>query len=157
MNSPQTNKASKKRLSSSSREVAQKRRKIDLVALYDLIVAKNIKNDMELCKQARQEMKDGNKDLAEFLLRKSEKMRNEILNTAWKINKAEDEIKRGDKSRLNAFVEAGEKDCVCEEEFMWFTFATEILDNNKVNKCEFSTAVYHALEKGRRKKIMLWL
>ena len=41
VNSPQTNKASKKRLSSSSREVAQKRSK-GLIALCDLIVAKTL-------------------------------------------------------------------------------------------------------------------
>jgi len=152
--SPQTAKASRARRSLENDEntptPACKVQRIDPMAVYDIVISKNIKSDLELCALAQSELEDGKRDLANFLLRKSEKNRNEILKTAWKMQNSKKKIDRLNKSRLEILQEQSHKECVCEG--TWLRAANEILFMNDISKREFVEAVNLALFKGRGKK-----
>ena len=121
--------------------------KIDMCSLYETVVKKNIKSDLELCGLAKTELDDGKRDFANFVLRKSEKTRNDIIKTAWKIYSSADVIARRNRNRLDILQEAAEGECECDDE--WKNCALEILENNETDSGEFATAIHTALEKGR--------
>jgi len=155
--SPQTSKASRARLSlgknvreQSPAAACGKFKRLDVIDVYDVIVSKNIRTDLELCGLAQAELEDGKKDMANFLLKKSEKNRNEILKTAWKMQNAKSRIERLNKGRMEILDEISHSQCVCEGQ--WLQSANEILSLNDISKRQFVQAVKTALLKGRGKK-----
>ena len=158
--SPQTSRASasiKRRQEECEEEgsTAKSRRssgKVDIVSVQELIVAKNIRSDKELCRQANIELKDGKRSLAAFILNKTERARVELIKTSWKIHDAEDELDRETKSRLELFNEVRGEECSCIVPNQWFHFAIELLEMNQINPVTFTTAIHFNLEKGRQKK-----
>lgn len=161
--SPQTSKASssKRKLSQENEEPCSSKssrsRKVDIVSVQELIVAKKVRSDKELCREANRELKDGKRDLAAFILSKTERARTELIKTCWKMYDAEDELQREDKTRLQIFDEVRHEECSCNETDQWFNFAVELLELNQINPVEFTTAIFYNLEKGRQKKSNLIL
>lgn len=135
-------------------KVAAKRTtaKIDIVDLYQTVVKQNIKSDLQLCALARQEIQDGKQNFANFILRKTEKSRKEIIKTAWKIHNSAEILAREDKNRLEILYDHAEKECTCVVKGEWKTSATEILQNNGIDQSVFTSAIMMCLEKGRGKK-----
>ena len=131
---------------------SSKRRSIDFVHIYDAVITSNIKNDDDLCNLARREMADGKRDFANFILRKNEKSRADLLKTAWKIHTSEEVTSRANKTRLQILSEAQQTDCSCQSPQLWRQRASEVLKFNDIDEGEFTHAVKTALEKGRGKK-----
>ena len=163
--SPQTNRASRRRKPPSRTDgsnngepgPSSKRRSVDIVSLYELIVKENIKSDLQLCGQAKTELSDGKRDLANLILSKSEKARNDIIKTAWKIHTSHDEISRSSKSRIDILEECQTLDCTCIDDDEWFKSACEIIDSNDLRVVDIATAIYTNLEHGRCKKTNIML
>ena len=69
----------------------KKIKRLDTRHLYDIIVANEIKTDLELCHLAKVQYDEGKFDLHEYILAtKSAKNRNDMLQTCWKIHTAEE-------------------------------------------------------------------
>ena len=105
---------------------------------------------MQLCALAQAEIDDGKHDFTIFVLKKTEKNRNEIIKTAWKMQSGKARIQRMNKTRLDILEEHSHKECVCLGE--WLRSANKILEFNDILKREFARAIRTALEKGRGKK-----
>ena len=95
-NSPRTKSASRKRRSLAKgnedmdgNEVvvpkAQKKLKLDIIQVYDIIVDKKLKTEQDLFLLARSQREEGKTDLLEFILKLSNKRRAEIIETACNI------------------------------------------------------------------------
>jgi len=141
--SPKTSKASKFRkstggvedASASGPSTSKKSRRIDIVDVYDQVVKKGIKNDLHFCALAKAELEDGKRDFANFVLSKTEKSRNEILKTAWKINGSTKTLLREKQTLLELLEEASKSKCVCKDR--WTRAAYDILNSNGICKLEF--------------------
>lgn len=119
--------------------------------LYDIIIKKNIKTDMELCHLANEEREKENPALATFVLAKDEKRRNSLIATSWKMRTATATLQREAKSRLELLSDCKTLDCVAGCLGQWLHQAEHTLALNNIDKLEFSNKIYEAIEKGRGK------
>lgn len=152
--SPKTSTASRKRRREpkQSDETSSSGRPNSVMCVYDMIVKSNIRNDLELCAQAQRELRDGKTDLAQFILRRSEKNRCELIKTAWKLKSAEEIVERQERNRIEIFEDCGKLECECLNHEQWLASAVEVLNRNNINIGDFCTVVYTALLKGRGKQ-----
>ena len=158
-NSPQTKKASAKRVSVTSPDdlwvcpTPVKKAKIprlDTVKVYDIIVENGLKTERELFLLANSQKQEGKTDLLEFILKLSDKRRSELLKTAWRVYHAVNEDTQLKMTALEILMEKGSaSDCVCDRQYRHC--AAEILDDNSIDKAEFKEAVTKALSEGRKK------
>ena len=131
-------------------QLGQNEKKLDIAALYDVIIRNNIKSDLQLCALAQSEIDDGKHDFAVFVSKQTEENRNELIKTAWKMQNGKARIQRMNKTRMDILEEHSHKECVCLGE--WLRSAKKILKFNDILKREFARAIRTALEKGRGKK-----
>eukprot|EP00111_Clytia_hemisphaerica_P018865 TCONS_00055769-protein len=155
--SPKTGKASRKRKEGrsesdeSSASCSRSRRSITVLDVHEMIVKQNVKTDDELCRQASREKADGKVDLAEFILKKPENRRRELIKTAWKIENAEKACDRKGMSIIDIFEATGQLECSCPEYCKWYEMAGQVLYNNDIDITKFAAGIYNALSQGRRK------
>ncbi len=100
---------------------------------------------------AKEQKAEGKKDLAEFILGKSEKGLQELITTTWKMDEAKSSIEREKRPRMATITREAEGDCVegCDGE--WLTCAKEVLRQNSLHPYVFAAAVRELLVKGRGK------
>lgn len=158
LESPQTSKACKTRKRSappteydpSAAGPSGPRHRVDVISLYRLIVLENIKTDEDLCAMAEAELADGKPDLAAYVLNKSKRIRQEILQTAWQMKSAKSKKERSKKTRIEILRDCLNVDCECEG--IWKEFALQIIENNNIDVGKFTGKLREALDKGRGKK-----
>ena len=126
-----------------------KMKRLDLDALYDLIVENKIEDDDEFCTLAEER-----NDVRLFVMGKSEKNRMELIRTAWKIKKSKEISARKLKTRIQLLKEAAESECTldCQTKKKWIDLALDLLSKNNHQPSKFAFQVRQALEQGRGKK-----
>lgn len=129
----------------------RKRQRLSAYEVSKIIVKKNIKDRTELMAFANSQRQEGKTDLAEFVLNRGTKIVNEVISNAWEMRKADETLRRRNKSRMDILQEAYDTECTCEVDGEWETCALEILHNNDIPPQQFAMCVKEALVKGRGK------
>ena len=137
--------------SSTCNEKKDKIRRLSNLDVAEFVVANNITKSNELFAAAKERRNEGNKDLANFLMNRSGKKLEELLENAWKMEKAQEDIVRQKKSRMEILRGALEEECVIGCNGQWFECADEVLRKNKIHPYIFAAAARDLLEKGRGK------
>ena len=132
-------------------QASKKPRRLSNLDVSEFLVKNNIKTEEELMSKAKEQLKCGKKDLANFVYNRSEKSRLELIKTAWKMEAATASIARGNKNRMELIREASSQECVDKCEGRWLELALETLRNNRVHFIVFATAMRNLLVKGRGK------
>ena len=117
----------------------------------DFIVENQLKTITELFAIAKQRKSDGQKDLAHFVLSRSSKSLNELMDKTWKMENASADIECRTHSRLDLLKLKVQEECISGCDKTWLQCAIEVLNNNHVHPYVFAAAVRHALIKGRGK------
>ena len=113
-------------------------------------VGKNISTVKQLYAEASQRQKEGEYDLALFLMNNSEAKLAEMIYKAWMLHNAEKIISDESKSRMERLAEAFEGKCVAEN-CTWLASAKEVLALNNIPVKDFANAIYDCLHYGRQK------
>lgn len=156
-NSPQTKKASAKRVSIQSAadlrvrqpQAKQPKVKLDTITVYDIIVTNNLHNERDLFVLAHNQKEEGKTDLLEYILKMSDKRRAELIRTAWRVENSTKENARLKLSNMEILQKAKTSECICGGEY--YIHATETLRENGIDVDEFKSAVVNALKYGRKK------
>ena len=137
--------------SSSHTEKTEKIRRLSNLDVAEFVVKNNITKSNQLFAAAKQRKNEGNKDLANYVMSRSAKKLEEILENAWKMEKAEGDIERQNKTRIEILRSTLQEECVIGCNGQWFECANEVLQKNKLHPNIFAAAVRDLLEKGRGK------
>ena len=132
---------------SSSRKI----RKLSNIEVSEFIVKNDIKNETALLAIANEQSVEGKKDLANYVLCRSSKGLNEVIQQTWKMKEASATLEREKRCRLDIIREAAAGECVQGCEGMWLKCAEEVLYNNKVHPILYAAALRELLTLGRGK------
>ena len=136
------------------KEKKSKNRKIMSLSnleVADFLLTHKIRTSKQLFAVANEQKNEGKKELANFVLSRSSKCLNELIENAWQMQSAEYEIQRAKKSRIELLRECGDGDCVEGCNGLWLKCAFEVLNNNYVHPIGFAAAVRNLLINGRGK------
>ncbi|CAB4038817.1 PREDICTED: uncharacterized protein LOC107339053 [Paramuricea clavata] len=132
-------------------EKAKKIRRLSNFEVSEFLVANQIKSETELLALADTQSKEGKKDLANFILCRSNKAIQELIDNTWRLQNARAKLDRKKKSRIDLLRDARSAECVdgCNGE--WIKCAREVLKNNNIHPVVFASALKDILTKGRGK------
>lgn len=116
----------------------------------ELITKRNISSTKELFALANARKRDGECDLALYLMDHRDANIREVIQKAWMMHNAEKEITEESKTRLERLADAFDGPCVVEG-CQWLLRAKEVLTKNKISIPEFTQALYDCLYYGRQK------
>ena len=126
-------------------------RRLSNLEVSEFLLEHNIKRQTELFAIANQQKKEGKKDLANFVLSRSCKSLNDIMENTWKMHNAENELQREKKLRMDVIKEFADKLCDKECNGEWLVCAREVLKNNNINAYVYANALFELLTDGRGK------
>jgi len=156
--SPQTEKCIKKfrakRKQKSEGEASEGHAKIKRLSnleVSEFIVSCNIRSDTELFAEAHSQKSAGKKDLASFILSRSPKAINDLIENTWKMETASSTLSRRELSRMDIIRESALGQCSGECGGQWLQCAVEVLTSNRINPAYFASALRDLLERGRGK------
>ena len=167
--SPQTSKSSRARMRGSSTKRKSdsgaaessespagpsrqgKHRRLSNLDVAEFVVKEGIEDDISLLAMAKEQKEVGKMDLANFVFSRNSKSRQELIESAWKMQNAPDTIARSKLSRMDIVNEAASGACSEGCNGLWLTSARELLKNNGVNAYIFEDAIRQLLLKGRGK------
>ena len=140
--------------SSSGNPTPQKiaKRRLSNLDVADFLVANNVKSEKQLYATAQQRRKEGESDLAAFVMNRSSKQVSELIDTAWKLEDSQAIIDRESISRTERIHSASHSACENNCDGKWLECATEVLRNNNVHPYVFAAALRELIEKGRGKR-----
>ena len=115
------------------------------------MVKNNIHRGTELFAAAEERKREGQPDLASFVLSCSKKSLNDLIENTWEMHNAQQTIEREKTTRLEMLQRAREKSCVDGCDMEWYTRAREVLRNNQINPYVYADAFRELLKKGRGK------
>ena len=131
-----------------------KRRRSQRLSAFEvsnIVISKEIKTRIELLALASAQKAEGKTDLAEFIVNRGSKVVEEVIATAWEMEKASEVLQRRRMTRLELLEKALEDPCKAECNGQWLQCAKELLGWNDVSVDTFTQAVRTLLEKGRGK------
>ena len=126
-------------------------RRLSNLEVSEFLLEHNIKRQTELFAIANQQKNEGKKDLANFVLSRSCKSLNDIMENTWKMHNAENELLQEKKLRLDVIKEFADKLCDKECNGEWLVCAREVLKNNNINAYVYANALFELLTDGRGK------
>jgi len=135
-----------------------KPKRLSNLDVSEFMVTQNIKNQTELFAIADEQKKEGKKDLANYVLSRSTKAINDLIENTWRMESASKRMRRSTISRMQVIKERKEEDCIDGCNGLWLECALEVLTQNKINPSYFSEALRELINKGRGKhrNIMIW-
>ena len=136
---------------SPAKSKSAKPRRLSNLDVSDFLVKHNIKGDTELFAIAKERKDEGQMDLANFILSKSSKYLNELIEKTWKMQMASENLERKRKSRMDILHEKLTNDCTPGCEKLWLKCAMEVLKNNKIHPFIYAAEIRDLLINGRGK------
>ena len=122
-----------------------------------LCVEHGIKTDDELISLSNRWVREGKRDLEVFIYRNDEAKREQVIATAWKMEKCEDHAQRKAMSKMDILKAALEMECSIDRDNgiecngRWLKAALDVLEKNEVPQRRFADLVVNALTYGRGK------
>ena len=101
---------------------------------------------------AKQRHDDGENDIYNFIVNKTQKALRKLVSTAWKIQNAPAILERNSKSRIEILNEYANTACVENCNGEWFLYAKEVLKNNSINLYVYAEAIRQCLKNDRQKQ-----
>ena len=144
-------KAEKREGSSASSSGVRRKRRLSNFDVSEVILKNGIKKETELLALANEQKEEGKIDLAEWVLGKSSKVRNELINSTWGMRDAAKTLEHQKMPRMETVQDFLTKDCVSGCSGLWVESAKEVLKNNGIHAYVFADAVRSLLDKGRGK------
>ena len=135
--------------SSNSPATTPKPKRLSNFNVSQFIVQQDLRTTTELYATAKKRTREGNTDLGEFLMKRTYKKNNEIVENAWLMEEAEDKLEREKKNRMDLLRDA--KGGECAADCKWLDSAKNLLRKNGIHPIVFSQALRELLEKGRGK------
>ena len=86
--------------------------------------------------------------MAEFVVNRGSRVVAEVLQTAWELKSAKENLECSRKSRLDILRAASAGDCICDCNGLWYCCTDQTLQRNGIEKSAFTKAVKD-LDKGR--------
>lgn len=142
-----TSKSNKEKGTTSS----EKRRRLSNIEVSEYILKNNIKSQTALLAIANEQRVEGKKDLAQFVLTRSSKSLDELIQQTWRMHKAAEQLFRNGRSRIDIIREAATGNCVDKCDGLWLKAAEEVLVNNKLHPVLFAAALRDLIINGRGK------
>ena len=93
----------------------------------------------------------GKKDLANFVLSRSTKSLQELIENTWKMESAQAQLTRQKQLRIDIIRKAAVTTCVDGCNGHWYECATEVLQTNSIHPFVFAAALRELMIKGRGK------
>ena len=125
-------------------------RRLSNLEVSEFITRNNIKNEDELYAVAFTQKEQGKKDLANFVVSRSQKSLSDLFESTRRIERANAIVQRARMNRMDLIDNALKEDnCVCGGE--WFTCANQVLVRNGIHPFVFADRVRSLLIKGRGK------
>jgi hypothetical protein len=150
--------ASRKRSSSvdalnkkAQKKMPNKIRRLNNLEVSEFVTENNVKGYTELLALAEAQKIEGKKDLANFILCRSRKAVEELIENTWRMKDAQKSIDRKKMSRMQLIRDARNGQCVEGCNRHWLECAQEVLKNNNIHPVVFSSALKELLTKGRGK------
>lgn len=132
-------------------ESSRKRARLTSFDVAEAIIYHNIKSRTELLAYAKKQKEYGKTNIAEFVLNKGQKKVDEILSTAWEMERSQEKLDRARLTRINILEDATSGECVAGCDGKWLEIANNILESNGIEKKAFTDAMKDAIENGRGK------
>ena len=98
-------------------------RRLSNLEVGEFLIQNNIKRDTELFAVANSRKKEGQKDLANFILSKSTKAVNDLIENTWRMHNASAQLEREKVSRMELIYESFKGDCVEGCDGQWLVCA----------------------------------
>lgn len=117
----------------------------------EFVLKNRISNVTELFAVANTRKQDGERDLARFVLNKTDKQLEEVIEKAYRLTNAGHELTRQNSSRFEILKQKSEGECVESCDKLWLTSALEVLEKNKIHPVLYANAVRELLVQGRGK------
>ena len=126
-------------------------RRLSNFDVSEFLVKHDIHRDTELFAEANSRKEEGQTDLAAFVLSRSSKALNDLIENTWKMHDAKATISREKTTRMEVLEKERSKSCVDGCDMEWYTCAREILQQNRINPYVYADAVRDLLTRGRGK------
>ena len=111
----------------------------------------NIKSDTALFAKAHEQKEAGKKDLAHFLMSRSSKALQDVIQNTWKMHTSSEKLNRQRLCRIEIIQQCADGKCVSGCDGVWLKCATEVLINNHTHPVVSAEALRDLLERGRGK------
>lgn len=126
-------------------------RRLSNLEVSEFLVKNNVKHTNELFALAKERQSAGNKDLANYVLSRSSKKIDELLENTWRMEGAKEQLERANTPRMDILRKASQEECVPQCQGQWFECAYEVLTKNNIHPYVFAAAVRDLIEHGRGK------
>ena len=126
-------------------------KKLSNIEISEFITKHEIKDQTSLLAIANEQNQEGKKDLAQFVLSRSSRSLDELIDQTWKMKEASKIVRRKNQSRMEIIREASAANCTEGCKGQWLQCAKEVLMNNKIHPVVYATAIKQLLECGRGK------
>ena len=126
-------------------------RRLSNLEVSEFVLKNSVKRDTEIFALAKVRKDEGQTDLANFLLSKSSKALNELIDNTWKMENASHNLHRESLSRIDIIRNKLTEECVANCNKIWLKCALEVLSNNNLHPYVYADAIRRSLSLGRGK------
>ena len=127
------------------------KKRLTNLEVSDFIVKHEIHSQQELFARVEARKQEGQCDLANFLLSRSQTFISEIISKTWLLKNSTSEIQNAQVSRMSLIEQCANEECVEGCDGNWLQSATEVLQVNNINPIQFASCLKSLLDKGRGK------
>ena len=136
---------------STTKTKQNKPKRLSKIDVMEIIKSENIKNETDLLSLATIQSEEGLNDLKVFIANNRERVCRELISKTWKLEQAQNKIKRISESRISRIIRFSQGGCVEKCEGKWYDSAKQLLRNNNTNVYVFAAALRDLLTNGRGK------
>ena len=129
----------------------KRKRRLSNLEVADFIVAKNITTVEQIFAKADARKQEGESDLANFLLSRTQKSTEELITKSWMLKQASSEIQRDETTRIEKVRNAATDACIDGCDGSWLECAIEVLSLNGIEIAVFASYIFELLAQGRGK------
>ena len=134
-----------------SSQQIKKPKRLSNYEVSEFLVENTVKNTTELFAKANEQKKAGKTDLANFILSRSSKALNDLIDNTWAMEGASAKITRKDIPRMDIIRNNSRGECVTGCNGLWLELAQQVLRNNQVHPFVFAETLRNLMIKGRGK------
>lgn len=135
----------------SSQSTSKKPKRLSNFDVSEFLVENALKSTTELFAKANEQKKAGKTDLASFVLSRSSKALNDLIDNTWEMEGASAKVARKDIPRMDMIRKSSQGECVIGCDGLWLESAQLVLRHNRVHPFVFAEALRKLMLKGRGK------
>ena len=133
------------------KQKATSRKRLTQFEASEVLVKNNIHRDTELLYEANKRNEERKTDFAAFVLSRSSKFINDLIENTWKMNNAKASTERQKTTRMEILMKCQSKNCVDGCEMEWYECARQVLQLNGINPFVFTDVMRDLPARGRGK------